>query len=99
MDGPLLEILAAVGLFVISIVGGYVVRYFRNRKGEVSDNAVDIDKLKDDVRDIKRLLVMLGKRLDKGSAKYHDDDDTAYEELVKDLLTTEILHSRGSCPI
>lgn len=99
MEGPLLEILIGITLIIISSVGGYVFNYFRLRKKEISKNTQNIDKIKDELKDVKRVLVMLAKRLDKGSAKYHNDNDTDYEELVKDLLTDEILHGGSRCAI
>ncbi len=99
MEGPILEILVTIGLFIVAAVGGYVIRYFRNRGISISNNNKDIAKLKDDMIDIKRVLVMLAKKIDRTVEKYHDDYNAAYEELVKDLLTDDITTSRGSCPI
>lgn len=98
MEG-LLDIAVTVGLFIVAAVGGYVVRYFRNRKGEISLNSEEIEMIKDDIIDIKRVLVMLAKKIDRTVERYHDNNDSAYEELVKDLLTDDITTSRGNCPI
>lgn len=81
-------------LLVVSGVGGYVINYFRTRKKTVDRNTENIAELKDEVIDIKRVLVMVAKRLDKGSKKYHNDLDADYEELVKDILIDEILSDK-----
>jgi hypothetical protein len=91
--------IAEISVIIAIPLVAYIANWFRVRTKKVRLNTEDIDKIREDVKQIKRLLVMQAKRLDKGSAKYHNDDDSAYEELVKDLLTTEILRSRGSCPI
>ena len=91
--------IAEIAVIIAIPLVAFISNWFRIRTKKIRANTVDIDKIREDVIQIKRLLVMQAKRLDKGRAKYHNEDDSAYEELVKDLLTTEILRSRGSCPV
>ena len=85
------EVVAGVILLGIASAGGYLFNFIRMKKLEITTALTENEALKDDIHNIKRVLVMVAKRLDKGSKKYHADPDSAYEELVKDLLTDEIL--------
>jgi len=85
------EIIAGSVLLVVSSIGAYIFNYFKQKKKTIYDNKAEIDELKDEICNIKRVLVILSKRLDKGSKKYHNDVDSDFEDLVIDLLTSEIL--------
>jgi|APSaa5957512535_1039671.scaffolds.fasta_scaffold41205_3 hypothetical protein len=93
------EIVAGAVLLVVSTLGAYIFNFFKQRKKTINDNSKEIAVLRDDIFALKRVMVIVAKRLDNGSRKYHDDLDSEYEELVKDLLTHEILRSDNRCPI
>ena len=94
----LAELIIPIVLIVMSGVGAYIVAYIRARRKEVIDNVLSMDDIRDQIKMLKRTLVMVGKKLDKGSKKYHQDLDSAYEELVKDLLRDEPL-GNGKTPV
>lgn len=84
MAGELLTIIVpALILLIVSGVGGYVANFFRTKKAEILNNSGDII-------DIKRVLVMLAKKMDRGNKRLHPDVESNFEELVKDLLTDDI---------
>jgi cbb3-type cytochrome oxidase subunit 3 len=98
MEGIVSDIVSGVILFTVVGVSGYVVNFFRTKKKGIIDNSKRIYGLEDDIGDIKRVLVMVAKRLDKGNKLAHPNIDSAFEELVKDLLTDEILGT-NKCPV
>jgi len=94
----LADLIIPLILIIVSGVGAYSVAYIRVKRKEIVDKALSMDSIKDDIKMLERTLVMVAKRLDKGSRKYHQDLDSAYEELVKDLLRDEPL-GNGKTPV
>jgi len=80
------EIVTGVILLVVSTVGAYIFNYFKHKKQAIHRNKEDIDVIEDDIKKIKKVLVLVGKKLDKGSKKFHNDVESDFEELVRDLL-------------
>jgi len=93
------EIAIGVALLVISSLSAYIFRYFKHKKRAIYRNKERIDEIEDEIKNIKRVLVILAKNLDKGSKKYHNDIDSGFEELIKDLLTDEILPKYYKSPV
>lgn len=85
----LAELIIPLVLIIASGVGAYAIAYIRVKRKELITNILSMDEVQDQIKMLKRTLVMVAKRLDKGSRKYHQDLDSAYEELVKDLLRDE----------
>jgi len=82
--GPMSEIIAGMVLLTVTVVGGYVVNFFRLKKAEILDNSGDIQC-------IKRAIIMMAKRIDRGTEKSHPDVDSHLEDLVRDVLKEDIL--------
>ena len=85
------EVVGGSILFAISGISIYILNYFRRKKEAIASNEDDIEKLELEIIRIRRLLLMIAKRMDRGKRKLHPDVDSDFEDLVKDLLTTEIL--------
>jgi small neutral amino acid transporter SnatA (MarC family) len=84
MEGPFAEIISGIILIVVMAVGGYVVNFFRIKKSEILNNSGDIQC-------IKRAIIMMSKKIDRGTQKSHPGQDSNIEDLVRDLLKEDIL--------
>ena len=89
------SLITGLVLLVVSSFGGYTLNYFRLRKKDIDKNTERITELENELDSVKRVLVILATRLDKDRKQFHGSSDD-YEELVKDILTTEILGMRKS---
>ena len=94
----LADLIIPLILIIVSGVGAYSVAYIRAKRKELVDRILSMDDMDDQIKMLKRTLVMIAKRLDKGSKKFHQDLDSAYEELVKDLLRDEPI-GNGKRPV
>ena len=80
------EVVGGSILFAISGISIYILNYFRRKKEAIASNEDDIEKLELEIIRIRRLLLMIAKRMDRGNRKLHPDVDSDFEDLVKDLL-------------
>jgi hypothetical protein len=78
------EVIAGLILLTVVSVGGYVANFFRIKKAKISNNSSDIQC-------IKRALIMMAKKIDRGTEKSHPGIDSNIEDLVRDLLKEDIL--------
>ena len=78
------EIVSVLILITTTGVGAYVTNFFRSKKKEVEENTKDIDC-------IKRSIVMMAKRVDRGTVRSHPGVESNIEDLVRDLLTDDIV--------
>lgn len=80
------EIVAGVALLLVSTIGAYIFNYFKHKKQKINKNQQDIDVIEADIKKIKKVLVILSKKLDKGSKKHHGDLESDFEDITRDLL-------------
>jgi hypothetical protein len=83
-----------VVLMIVTGSSAYVLNFFKSKKNEISENKKSIDSLHRDIKQIKRLLLIMAKITDKEVDKLHPGTETNFEELVQDLLSKDILGSK-----
>ena len=88
------EVIGGSILLAISGISAFIINYINKKKKAIKTNEEDIDALELEIVRIRRLLLMMAKRMDRGNRKLHPDVDSDFADLVKDLLTTDILSKK-----
>ena len=78
-------------LMVVTGISAYVLNFFKSKRNEISDNKINILKINSEIKQIKRLMLIVAKITDRDMEKLHPDSQPNFEELVKDLLAKDIL--------
>lgn len=86
-------------ILISSGLGGYILNYFRIKKLAISKNRVDIEGIKEDIEILKKILIIIAKKIDKGTKKAHPELDTDITELVKDILSDDYDSNTHKTPI
>tara|TARA_R110000824_G_scaffold2071_4_gene9937 strand:- start:159 stop:446 length:288 start_codon:yes stop_codon:yes gene_type:complete len=78
-------------LMVVTGISAYVLNFFKSKKNEISENKINILKINSEIKQIKRLMLIVAKITDRDMEKLHPDIQPNFEELVKDLLSRDVL--------
>tara|TARA_R110002167_G_scaffold100958_3_gene263297 strand:- start:1428 stop:1715 length:288 start_codon:yes stop_codon:yes gene_type:complete len=78
-------------LMVVTGISAYVLNFFKSKKNEISENQINILKINSEIKQIKRLMLIVAKITDRDMEKLHPDIQPNFEELVKDLLSRDVL--------
>jgi hypothetical protein len=72
-----------------------VFKFFNSKKNDIRGNSVEIARIQRDIKQIKRLMLIVAKITDRDMTKLHPDSQPYFEDLVTDLLAKDALGTKS----
>lgn len=83
-----------ITLMIVSAISAYVFKFFNSKKNDIIGNSEDIARIQRDIKQIKRLMLIVAKITDRDMEKLHPNSQPYFEDLVTDLLSRDALGSK-----
>jgi hypothetical protein len=84
-----------VTLMIVSGISAYVFKFFNSKKNDIRGNSIEIARIQRDIKQIKRLMLIVAKITDRDMTKLHPDSQPYFEDLVTDLLAKDALGTKS----